>query len=165
MPELRQPITETGENILFRSHAVVVTDKRLLFETKSVALSAVSTVKVESPGDRGHARGAAQPAGSMPGVGVVLGGLGFALVGVYVGWGTPVLMGIFAFLGALVAAVGGVILAKSGVGRASRKRKRKSKGYSVKIHTVDGQKTRITGLKLRDAQQVANVISAAATRL
>jgi hypothetical protein len=35
----------------------------------------------------------------------------------------------------------------------------------VKIHTVDGQKTRITGLNLREAQQMANVISAATTQV
>ena len=162
MAELHHPITETGENILFRSPALIVTDKRLLFDTKTVTLSAIASIKVESPDYRDHTRRRPLLSAYLPGIGIVLAGLGFAIGGAYAGQGIPVVMVIFALMGLVVAAVGFAILGKSRPGWVWR---RKRKRYSIKIRTVDGEKTRITGLRLPEAQQIANVISAAATQV
>ncbi len=160
MAEPTNAITETGEKILFRSNTVTVTDKRLLFNTKTLTLSAIASINVESSSSQ--KKRVSRSSGYMPGVSVILAGAGFAIAGYVVGEGNPIVMGIFGLLGLFAVVVGIVIIQKSGGPRRVRKKQR---GYSVKIHTVDGRKTRITGLNLREAQQMANVISAATTQV
>ncbi len=148
------------ERIFYSSDQVVVTSKRVLLKTRSLVTSAIASVTVEEGSGRGGKR---KKRGPIPvetwfGGGIVVVGLLVGGAGAYSSGSEPLLAAIFGAFGAVGAIAGGYLIVAGGRGDAGA---RPEAGYSVKVHTVDGRKFRVSGMDPETARKIADAISAA----
>ena len=143
------------ENLLFRSEALVVTSRRVLFKTRSYVASAITSVKVQEHKDAEQARGGIS--GAVIGVIFLLGGAGLA-ARVHAGNGqrAPAVLPIFIGLGVLIAVLG-LLMFRHG-GRTAGQQDPALR-FAVLFTTTDGHKERITGLTRPVAEKIAAAIS------
>ena len=150
-----------GETIFYTSDQVVVTNKRVLLKTRSFVTSAIASVTVEegSGGHRKRNKNAPANLTAWLGGGITLIGLFVGGAGAYATIAAPILAGLFVALGA-GGAIAGVYLVVVGLGGGEIGMP--AQGFSIKVHTVDRRKFRITGMDCDTAHRIADAISAAA---
>lgn len=155
------PKPEADEEILFSSSTIVVTDRRILFKTRSYAISGVSSVKVHDESD-GAGRRSKIASSTYAGVAVILLGIGLAAAGIVFGGDLPFVLLVLVAISVVIVVIGVLIittgskLASPGVN--------KSAPYAVRIYTLDGQKERISGLTEQNAHALAGAISHATAK-
>ena len=149
------------EEVLFRSDVVVVTDRRILFKTKSYATSAVSSVNVEADDEEAKSRPRASiPTERLLAWAIMALGLALGSIGAWMTRDTPAMMTVGLALGGIVFLVGALLAYAS----RGPKLPDHPTTCTVQITTIDGDKGRITGLPQQTAHQLAQAISDATAR-
>jgi len=161
MPAVDADNSQSGEDLLYASERVVVTNRRVLLKAASYTTGAITSVKVQSrplgEGKGKHRRSGGATAYRM-GLFIVGVGIAFCGAGIVLGSSSPFILFMFVGIGLLVGIIG-ILLISLGPGESSANTG--GREYAVKFRTVDGSEERIKGLDRNTARAVADAISRA----
>ncbi len=158
MRTITQP--SPGEEVLFRGDVVVVTDKRVVFQTKSFTASAISSISVAPEPQKRRRRRLRWSAEDSVALAVVVIGMIMGAGGALLARGTIAIQIALGAWGLLVIGFGSILYTRT---RAARTRAYVER-YTVTIATIDGEKGKVNGLDEETARRLATAISTASTR-
>jgi hypothetical protein len=155
-PEIRPNAhVDSDETVLFRCEPVLVTDRRILFHTRSYAVSAVSSVAVEEQKPRKPKRRERYSPESIVGTGMIVLGAALGAGGAYMAAGSRAVTLMLLGFGGIIVTLGLILI----FNRRPAAPRSGAAIYSVRISTVDGERGRVNGLDQDTARRLANAIS------
>lgn len=153
--------SKAEEEVLFKAPAIVVTDRRILFHTRSYAVSAVASVSVVDGAHEKRRRRIPRPATeTLLGLTMLIFGAGLAGGAFYLAQESAIVLAILLTFSGISVVLGLIVL----FSRRNPKASSAGKTYAVRIATVNGEKGRVSGLDRATAQKLAEAISAATAK-